>query len=104
MQTDAASGAKVVFFKGTYKQEGETLRATAPNYKRYNTIYLSFLLHDQKKRNQRKVTGCVSGVAKNISHSNFGGDTTRFAQTVSPLTEILAPFLTPDIMPTLLTR
>ncbi len=35
-----------------------------------------------------------SGVAKNISHSDFGGDTTRCAQTVSPLFEILAPFLT----------
>ncbi|HCS87060.1 MAG TPA: hypothetical protein DIW30_01060 [Bacteroidales bacterium] len=32
-------------------------------------------------------------------HSNFGGDKTRFAQTVSPLTEIPAPFLTPDTMP-----
>ena len=62
-------------------------------------IYLSFLLRDQKKRNQRKVTGCVSGVAKNTSHLNFGGDTTRYAQTVSPLLEILAPFLTPDTMP-----
>ena len=62
-------------------------------------ICLSFLLHDQKKRNQRKVTGCVSGVAKNISHSNFGGDKTRCAQTISPLTEILVPFLTPDTMP-----
>ena len=31
--------------------------------------------------------------------SNFGGDKTRFAQTVSPLSEILAPFLTPDTMP-----
>ena len=36
----------------------------------------------------------VSGVAKNISRSNFGGDKTRFAQTVSPLIEILSPFLT----------
>ena len=65
----------------------------------YLSILLSFLLRDQKKRNQRKVTDCVSGVAKNTSHSNFGGDKTRCAQTVSPLTEILAPFLTPDTMP-----
>ena len=41
----------------------------------------------------------VSSVAQNISHSNFGGNKTRFAQTVSPLSEILAPFLTPDTMP-----
>jgi len=36
---------------------------------------------------------------KNRGHSNFGGDTTRFAQTVSPVLEIPAPFLTPDTMP-----
>ena len=36
----------------------------------------------------------MSGVAKNTSHSDFGGDTTRLAQTVSPRPEILSPFLT----------
>ena len=34
-------------------------------------VFLSFLLHDQKKRNQRKVTGCVSGVAKNMRSLEF---------------------------------
>ncbi len=45
------------------------------------------------------LANCVSGVAKNTSRSDSGGDTTRFAQTVSPLSGILAPFLTPDTMP-----
>lgn len=30
---------------------------------------------------------------KNTGHSDFGGDTTRYALTISPLTEIPAPFL-----------
>ncbi len=35
-----------------------------------------------------------SGVAKNTGRSDFGGDTTRSAQTVSPLIKIRVPFLT----------
>ena len=36
----------------------------------------------------------MSGIAKNRSHPDFGGDTTCYAQTVSPPFEILTSFLT----------
>ena len=77
-------------------------------------ITLSFLLHDQKKRNPKDSPNPLKeGAINNLNsllyscralpkiwgRSNFGGDTTRCAQTVSPLSEIPAPFLTPDTMP-----
>ncbi len=95
---------------------GETIIEVADNSHSRNQIHLfcllpkthislSFLLHDQRKETkeppskrglyQASLLGKLhSSVAKNTSHSDFGGDTTRYAQTVSPLIEILAPFLT----------
>ena len=53
----------------------------------------------KRKETKEKSPAVCRALPKIWGHSNFGGDKTRYAQTVSPLIEILAPFLTPDTMP-----
>ena len=66
-----------------------------------DTILYTFLFFCMTKRKEtkEKSPAVCRALPKIWGHSNFGGDKTRYAQTVSPLSEILAPFLTPDTMP-----
>ena len=85
---------------GLMRHIGNNRKALRRSYYRgLLCFFFLFFCMTKRKETKEKSPAVCRALPKIWGRSNFGGDKTRCAQTVSPLTEILAPFLTPDTMP-----